>query len=103
MDKATCQKCGEQMYSITPEKDYWVCHCGAVFCCDAETPREVRRIILKAAKENGGQSIRVKSKKCGSKSSGGGKDKKAKMQRPSTTGLYNKLAASENAKPYKIL
>lgn len=104
MESTKCLKCGGDMYSLTKEQDYWVCvDCGSVFTCEADTPREARKQVIKAMKENGEQYIHIKAKKGGSKSAKNHTDNKARLQRPSTTNLYNVLANKENNKSYKIL
>jgi ribosomal protein S27AE len=87
-----CPVCGAHFVKQT--HGYWECEgCGYSLCPPEETERQARKIILDCARNDSVSNPTISIKK----HSGGGKsgkrhgDRKAKMQRPSTTQIYNRL------------
>lgn len=95
-----CNYCGE---TLIPDKyDFYICSCcGGQLVPPHDSKREVKKQISEAMANVSNPEIKVHSKVCGgskSKSSGG---KKQKMQRPSTTQLYNTMAGHGNKIIYR--
>lgn len=92
LQNTKCNICGDDFYSATKEKDYWICiGCGATLCPPVDSSREVKKQIIAAVEANGTNYIHIKAKKSGGRKSKGSNTKKEKMKRASTTALYKNL------------
>jgi hypothetical protein len=97
-----CNWCGATNSLIPDKFDFYICTCcGGQAVPPNESKRETKKQITEAMQNISSPVIKVHSKVCsGSKSKGSG-DKRLKMQRPSTTQMYNALAGSNNRIIYR--
>lgn len=95
-----CNFCGE---TLIPDKyDFYICTgCGAQAVPPSDSKREVKKQIAEAMANVSSPIIKVHSTICSGSKSKSSNSKKQKMQRPSTTRLYNTLAGGNNKIIYK--
>ena len=95
-----CNYCGETL--IPDVYDFYICSgCGGQVVPPSDSKREVKKQIAEAMANVSSPIIKVHSTICSGSKSKSSSGKKQKMQRPSTTQIYNTLSGSNNKIIYK--